>query len=183
MTSRAAIRWPTLLICAAILVPVVQLFVGVPMVGSHQAHDGRFAVATLEQFEAELAAGNMVPRWAFTGHGGLGSPIFFFYPPGAYFIAALLGFSLPGLTTATIIGIAQGRGYLLGLEVVDPATGQVSHELAARVAAACMARGVCVSLAGSAVRVSPMLVTSQEVALRAFAIVEQAIADVESELA
>jgi hypothetical protein len=107
MTSRPAIRWPILLICAAILVPVVQLFVGVPMVGSHQAHDGRFAVATLEQFQAELTAGNIIPRWAVTGHAGLGSPIFFFYPPGAYFIAALLGFSLPGLPTATIIGIAQ----------------------------------------------------------------------------
>jgi 6-pyruvoyl-tetrahydropterin synthase related domain len=107
MTSRPVIRWPMLLICAAMLVPIVQLFVGIPMVGSHRAHDGRFAVATLEQFEAELAAGNMVPRWAFTGHGGLGSPIFYFYPPGAYFVAALLGFSVPGLPTATIIGIAQ----------------------------------------------------------------------------
>ena len=107
MTSRPVIRWPMLLICAAMLVPIVQLVVGIPMVGSHRAHDGRFAVATLEQFEAELAAGNMVPRWAFTGHGGLGSPIFYFYPPGAYFVAALLGFSVPGLPTATIIGIAQ----------------------------------------------------------------------------
>ena len=107
MIGRPVIRWPILLICAAMLVPMVQLFVGIPMIGSHRAHDGRFAIATLEQFEAELAAGNMVPRWAFTGHGGLGSPIFYFYPPGAYFVAALLGFSVPGLPTATIIGIAQ----------------------------------------------------------------------------
>jgi hypothetical protein len=107
MIGRPAIQWPTLLICAAMLVPVVQLFVGVPMIGSHRAHDGRFAIATLEQFQAELAAGNIIPRWAVTGHAGLGSPIFFFYPPGAYFIAALLGFGLPGLPTATIIGVAQ----------------------------------------------------------------------------
>ena len=106
MTSRPVFPGPTLLICAAMLVPVVQLFAGVP-IGPHQAHDGRFAVATLEQFQAELAAGNIIPRWAVKGHGGLGSPIFFFYPPGAYFIAALLGFSLPDLPTATIIGIAQ----------------------------------------------------------------------------
>ena len=81
-----------------------------------------------------------------------------------------------------IIGIAQGKGYLLGLEIIDATTAQPSSKLAAEVAAACMQRGVCVSISGPSVRVSPMLVTSEAVALRALTIVEDAVAAVESEL-
>jgi 4-aminobutyrate aminotransferase/4-aminobutyrate aminotransferase/(S)-3-amino-2-methylpropionate transaminase len=81
-----------------------------------------------------------------------------------------------------IIGIAQGKGYLLGLEIVDPETGLPSPELAFQVAVACTKRGVCTSPSGTAVRVSPMIVTSQAVALRALALVEEAVADVESRL-
>ena len=80
-----------------------------------------------------------------------------------------------------IIGIAQGRGYLLGLEFVDT-TGRPSPEIAGQVAASCTAKGVCVSPSGAAVRVSPMIVTSQAVALRALGIVEEAVAEVESRL-
>ena len=81
-----------------------------------------------------------------------------------------------------IIGNAQGKGYLLGLEFVDPATGLPSASISSQVANRCMQRGVSVSPVGPTVRVSPMIVTSQAVALRMLEIVEQAIGDVEARL-
>jgi 4-aminobutyrate aminotransferase-like enzyme len=82
----------------------------------------------------------------------------------------------------SIVGAAQGLGYLLGFEFVDPATGMVSSSIAAQVSDACFRNGVCTSTAGSALRVSPMFVTSRSVALRAIDLIEQAIAEVESRL-
>jgi 4-aminobutyrate aminotransferase-like enzyme len=82
----------------------------------------------------------------------------------------------------SILGIAQGKGYQLGMEFIDPRTGLPSGDIAFQVGAACMERGVCVSPSGAAVRVSPMIVTSESVALRALALVEDAVADVDSRL-
>ena len=82
-----------------------------------------------------------------------------------------------------IIGDARGKGYLLGLEFVDPATGLPSASISSRVANRCMQRGVSVSPVGPSMRVSPMIVTSQAVALRMLDIVEQAVSDVEAQLA
>ena len=81
-----------------------------------------------------------------------------------------------------IIGNAQGKGYLLGLEFIDPATGLPSPSISSRVANRCMQRGVSVSPVGATVRVSPMIVTSQAVALRMLDIVEHAVSDVEAQL-
>jgi 4-aminobutyrate aminotransferase-like enzyme len=46
-----------------------------------------------------------------------------------------------------------------------------------------MERGIATSPVGPALRVSPMMVTSAEVALKALRILEEAIADVESRFA
>jgi hypothetical protein len=104
---RLAISWPTLLIGVALLIPVVQLVIGVPMGGYHRAHDGSFAIANLVQFRSELLAGNLLPRWSVVGNSGLGSPMFFFYPPGAYYAASLISFVIPGASAATLIGVTQ----------------------------------------------------------------------------
>ena len=100
-TIRLSLPWSMLLIGLALLIPVVQLIMGVPMIGWHGAHDGPFAVSNLVQFRSELIAGNLLPRWSAVGNSGLGSPMFFYYPPGAYYAASLVGLALPGLTTAT----------------------------------------------------------------------------------
>jgi 4-aminobutyrate aminotransferase-like enzyme len=81
-----------------------------------------------------------------------------------------------------IVGAAQGAGYLLGFDFVDPKTDRVSIDIAWDVADACFRRGICVSTSRSEMRVSPMLVSSQAVALRALGIVEEAIVEVESRL-
>ena len=56
-----------------------------------------------DQFTAELARGNLYPRWLPLANGGAGSPTFYFYPPLAFYVSGLLG--LIGLSTyASIIG-------------------------------------------------------------------------------
>lgn len=50
-----------------------------------------------DQFTAELAKGNLYPRWMPLSHGGLGSPVFYYYPPLAFYACALFG--LAGLST------------------------------------------------------------------------------------
>lgn len=50
----------------------------------------------LDQFASELSAGAWYPRWLSESHGGLGSPVFYFYPPLSFYLAAVfakLGFS------------------------------------------------------------------------------------------
>jgi 4-aminobutyrate aminotransferase-like enzyme len=81
-----------------------------------------------------------------------------------------------------IVGAAQGLGFLLGFDFIDPATDQPSAKIAWDVADACFRRGVCVSSATSAMRVSPMFVSTEEIALKALDIVEEGIAEVESRL-
>lgn len=56
-----------------------------------------------DQFTAELARGNLYPRWLPLANGGLGSPTFYFYPPLAFYVSGVLG--LVGFPTyASIIG-------------------------------------------------------------------------------
>jgi hypothetical protein len=83
----------------------VQMIFGVQMTGKYAAPDGAFTVETLNQFSAEVAQGYWLPRWSWTGNGSLGSPIFFFYPPGAYLLSTPLHLLLPHLPLATVVGI------------------------------------------------------------------------------
>jgi hypothetical protein len=78
------------LVLAALLVALVQFVAGVQMVGPSHSHDGSFAVAALHYFRDGLAQGDLLPRWSMIANAGLGSPIFYFYPPLAYWVAALV---------------------------------------------------------------------------------------------
>ncbi|HZW47949.1 MAG TPA: hypothetical protein VFF61_10510 [Microvirga sp.] len=61
-----------------------------------------------DQFTSELRRGNPYPRWLPSSHGGLGSPVFYYYPPLAFYLSGLLG--LAGLSTyGSVIG-AFGLG-------------------------------------------------------------------------
>lgn len=82
-----------------------------------------------------------------------------------------------------IVGIGQGRGLQLGYEFVDPKTGVPSSEVVDAVYKAAMGRGIVTSPVGPTLRVSPMMVTSEAVALKALRILEEAIAEVGSRLA
>lgn len=65
----------------------------------------------LDQFTAELRKGVLYPRWLPLSHGGLGSPVFYYYPPLGFYVAAV--FALTGLPTYASIIAAFWAGLLL----------------------------------------------------------------------
>src|SRR5882762_6415994 len=50
----------------------------------------------LDQFAEQLRHGVLYPRWLPLSHGGLGSPVFYYYPPLAFYLASI--FVLVGLS-------------------------------------------------------------------------------------
>jgi hypothetical protein len=95
-----------LLVAAALLLLAVQWAAGFRLVGPQHTHDGSFAVAALQDFRDAIAQGDLLPRWSLTGNSGLGSPIFFFYPPLAYAVAELAILVRPALPDAAGIAVA-----------------------------------------------------------------------------
>jgi uncharacterized membrane protein len=51
----------------------------------------------LDQFAAQLENGTIYPRWMPLSHSSLGSPVFYYYPPLAFYVSAT--FSIAGLST------------------------------------------------------------------------------------
>lgn len=85
-------------ICALAVVLTLPGFVPPPMTHDSFWIDWVWA----DQFTAELTRGNLYPRWLPQSHGGLGSPVFYFYPPLGFYVSGLFGLaSLP--TYASII--------------------------------------------------------------------------------
>lgn len=64
-----------------------------------------------DQFNMMVRQGTLYPRWLPWSHEGLGSPTFYFYPPGAFWITAM--FSLIGLTTYQTILAAFTLAFIL----------------------------------------------------------------------
>ena len=56
----------------------------------------------LDQFASELAKGNFYPRWLPQSHGGLGSPVFYYYPPLAFYAGSAFVFAGLGTYAAMI---------------------------------------------------------------------------------
>jgi uncharacterized membrane protein len=79
-----------MLLAAALMIPA--LFTR-PMV--HDSFWIDFVWA--DQFTAELRKGVFYPRWLPQSHEGLGSPVFYFYPPLGFYLTAVFG--LLGATT------------------------------------------------------------------------------------
>lgn len=74
----------------------------------------------VDQFARELAHGTLYPRWLPLSHGGLGSPVFYYYPPLAFYVASL--FVLAGLgnfqalvATFFVANLMSGVGVYLWL--------------------------------------------------------------------
>lgn len=69
---------------------VLVLLVGIPMQvpGVAKAYDWGLQAAWIERFYLALLEGNVWPQWLRDADGGRGSPVFVFYPPLAYYIAA-----------------------------------------------------------------------------------------------
>jgi hypothetical protein len=98
--------WPAILLAVlAVLVAVAQSVGGVLLTGPNKADDGAFAISTLTALNH--GGGWPLPRWSVIGNGGLGTPVFYFYPPGAYIAASAIAALLPKLPVATILGLAM----------------------------------------------------------------------------
>jgi hypothetical protein len=89
--KRRAIAYPLLIALALLL--VVPSNLGQPLL--HQ--DFQIQWVWADQFTAELARGNLYPRWLPLSNAGLGSSTFYYYPPLAFYACALFG--LLGLPT------------------------------------------------------------------------------------
>src|SRR5206468_1074455 len=42
----------------------------------------------VDQFARQLGNGELYPRWLAQSHAGLGSPVFYYYPPLAFYVTA-----------------------------------------------------------------------------------------------
>jgi hypothetical protein len=62
-----------------------------------------------DQFNAALRGGVLYPRWLPQSHGGLGSPVFYFYPPLAFYVSGAAG--LVGLSTYSSVLAAFGLAF------------------------------------------------------------------------
>lgn len=102
--SNARLTIGVILASAAVLVAIAQAMLGVRITGDHGSHDGGFAVVTFDLFRRAIAAGDLPSRWLMGGNCGLGSPVLYFYPPGAFLAAELVGFILPGADADTVLG-------------------------------------------------------------------------------
>ena len=65
----------------------------------------------LDQFAEQLRNGVLYPRWLPLSHGGLGSPVFYYYPPLAFYLGS--GFVLGGLGTYASLIAAFCAAYVL----------------------------------------------------------------------
>jgi hypothetical protein len=65
----------------------------------------------LDQFARELGRGTLYPRWLPLSHGGLGSPVFYYYPPLAFYVGSL--FALAGMATYAALLTTFFAGYVL----------------------------------------------------------------------
>ena len=82
----------------ALIFGLVALVIVAPaLISSPMTHDSFWLdIVWTDQFTALLREGNIYPRWLPNSHDGLGSPVFYFYPPIAFYAAGLFGlFGLP----------------------------------------------------------------------------------------
>lgn len=75
----------------------------------------------LDQFAHELGRGVLYPRWLPLSHDGLGSPVFYYYPPLAFYVGApfvLAGMGIyPALVATFLAGyVLAGAGMYLWLK-------------------------------------------------------------------
>jgi hypothetical protein len=82
-----------------------------------------------DQFADQLRAGNLYPRWLPASHGGLGAPVFYYYPPLAFYPAGLL--AALGLTPYAAILATFGLAFAgAGAAMYRWAQGRTNHPLA-----------------------------------------------------
>ena len=81
---------------------------------SFLSDDGATHAVWYSHFSSQLWAGELYPRWVPAMNSGLGSPTFFYYPPGAYFFTSLLKPFFPGdITGLHQLGVSSAAALAL----------------------------------------------------------------------
>lgn len=81
------------------------LILGVPFFSD----DGVAHAMWYTHFSEQLFSGDLYPRWLVNMNAGLGSPVFFFYPPVPFFLTGVLLPAAGGLNLATFGFFASAR--------------------------------------------------------------------------
>ncbi|MBV9884514.1 MAG: integral membrane-like protein, partial [Sphingomonadaceae bacterium] len=84
----------------------------------------------VDQFSEQLRHGQLYPRWLPASHDGLGSPVFYYYPPLSFYPAGLLAAfgTAPGIAILVTFGLAFAAS---GAAMYLWARGWTDHPLAA----------------------------------------------------
>jgi len=99
-----------LALACAIMIAVAAGIVAKPLLSPPMVHDSFWIdYVWARQFAAELAEGNFYPRWLPSSFGGLGAPVFYFYPPVAFYLVAML--DLAGFATYPGIILVFGLSF------------------------------------------------------------------------
>ncbi|HQW19105.1 MAG TPA: hypothetical protein PLI90_00385 [Rhodocyclaceae bacterium] len=91
------------------LILLVALLACAPLLkyGAIGGHDLGFHLIWVKHFTAQLAQGELYPRWLMDMNFGAGSPTFYYYAPLAYYTAAIPGLLLPWIELATQHAIGE----------------------------------------------------------------------------
>jgi len=85
--GRFAGRWRPYLAIAAFALLLVLPAILAPL----KLHDSFWIDwVWTDQFAGQLREGNLYPRWLPASHDGLGAPVFYYYPPLAFYVSGLL---------------------------------------------------------------------------------------------
>ena len=115
--SRGAIAhatpWQERPIIAYPLLAFLALLLVIPAASNGPLLHDSFAISWVwaDQFTALLADGKLYPRWLPLSNGGLGAPVFYYYPPLAFFLSGVFG--LLGLATYESIIAAFAAAFAL----------------------------------------------------------------------
>ncbi len=96
------------------LIAAAAVLIWAPTLVAAQAGDSAsYDLNWSRQFTAALAAGHPYPRWTATSFGGLGAPVFYFYPPLPFWVTAGLSIASGGLLGAAAALKAGELAFLL----------------------------------------------------------------------
>ena len=98
---------------AALALAIAAILIALPAaLGPIRLNDSFWIdLVWLDQFARELAGGTLYPRWLSLSHAGLGSPVFYYYPPLAFYLGSAFVFA--GFGTFGALVAAFGAATLL----------------------------------------------------------------------
>jgi len=98
--ARNLVRDSFILLAVAVALMVPEL-----VFGMQNTNSATYSIVWTQQYGDALAHGDVYPRWLPQSFEGLGSPVFYFYPPLAYFVCGAL--NALGLEVMKAISVAS----------------------------------------------------------------------------